>query len=117
VARAGDSWQCRWASGELHRRKVTVAPGEVLIEDVVERGSAAVLSFPLAPGAQVVLEEALARVTIGSTIAEFSAEGLEPWRIEAAEVAPRYGVRLPAFRISAALSGASCRTRIRLSQR
>ncbi|MGH7741723.1 MAG: hypothetical protein ACRENS_06840, partial [Candidatus Eiseniibacteriota bacterium] len=58
-----------------------------------------------------------AHITIGETTAEFTSEGLEPWRIEAAEVAPRYAVRVPAFRISAALLGTRCRTVIRVSAR
>jgi hypothetical protein len=114
----GDAWwQCRWASGEMHRRRVAVAGGEVRIEDAVERGAGATLSFPLAPGAKVTLDETRARVTSGATVAELSSEGLEPWRIEAAEVAPRYGVRLPAFRLSAALTGTSSRIVLRISPR
>jgi hypothetical protein len=114
---AGAWWQCRWASGEVHRRRVAVAGGEVRIEDAVERGAGATLSFPLAPGAQVTLDETRARITSGATIVEIRSEGLEPWRIEAAEVAPRYGVRLPAFRLSAALTGSSSRTVLRISRR
>jgi hypothetical protein len=96
---------------------VAVAGGEVRIEDAVERGAGATLSFPLAPGAQVTLDETRARITSGATIVEIRSEGLEPWRIEAAEVAPRYGVRLPAFRLSAALTGSSSRTVLRISRR
>jgi hypothetical protein len=114
----GDAWwQCRWASGEVHRRRVAVAGGEVRIEDAVERGAGATLSLPLAPGAQVTLDETRARITSGATVAELRSEGLEPWRIEAAEVAPRYGVRLTAFRLSAALTGSSSRTVLRISPR
>ena len=113
----GDAWQCRWASGELHRRRVEVVDNEVRIEDAVEPGAGAMLSFPLAPGAQVALEDTRAHLVIGGTVADFTAEGLEAWRIEAADVAPRYGVRVPAFRISAALTGDRCRTVIRLSSR
>jgi hypothetical protein len=116
-ATGGDAWwQCHWASGEVHRRRVSVTGGEVRIEDAVERGAGAALSFPLAPGAQVALDETRARITSGATVAEISSEGLEPWRIEAAEVAPRYGVRLPAFRLSAALTGDRALTVLRLSR-
>jgi hypothetical protein len=101
----------------MHRRRVAVAGGEVRIEDAVERGAGATLSFPLAPGAKVTLDETRARVTSGATVAELSSEGLEPWRIEAAEVAPRYGARLPAFRLSAALTGTSSRIVLRISPR
>ncbi|MGH7741584.1 MAG: heparinase II/III domain-containing protein, partial [Candidatus Eiseniibacteriota bacterium] len=63
VTRVGDAWQCRWASGEVHRRSVSVTAGQVVIDDTAERGSAAALSFPLAPGAQVTLEDARAHIT------------------------------------------------------
>jgi hypothetical protein len=110
----GAWWQCRWASGEIHRRRVTCAANEIRIDDATERGSGAALSFPLAPGARVTLDETRARVEIGVTRAEFSSEGLGAWRIEAAEVAPRYGVRVPALRLSAALTGQSSRTLVRI---
>jgi hypothetical protein len=110
----GAWWQCRWASGEIHRRRVKCVANEICIDDTAERGSGAMLSFPLAPGAQATLDGAHARIVIGGTAAEFSSEGLEAWRIEAAEVAPRYGVRIPALRITAALTGASSRTVIRI---
>jgi hypothetical protein len=109
-------WQCRWASGEMHRRRVSMAGGEIRIEDAIERGAEAALSFPLAPGAKVTLEDTRARIAVGDTVAELSSEGLEAWRIEAAEVAPRYGVRVPAFRISAALTGARALTVLRLAR-
>ena len=113
----GGAWQCRWASGETHRRRLSVGPGEVRIEDAAPRGAGATLTFPLAHGAHVAFEDARAIVTVGGTRAEFSSEGLAPWRIEAAEVAPRYGVRLPAFRLSAKLEGATSRVTIRMTPR
>ena len=117
VSRIGDAWQCLWASGEVHRRHVSVTAGQVRLDDIAERGAGAALSFPLASGAQVALEGARARVTVGGVTAEFESEGLEPWRIEAAEVAPRYGVRAPAFRLDAALTGTTSRTLIRVGPR
>ena len=101
----------------MHRRRVSMAGGEIRIEDSIERGAEAALSFPLAPGAKVTLEDTRARITIGHTVAELSSEGLEAWRIEAAEVAPRYGVRVPALRLSAALTGTRSRTVLRISPR
>ena len=113
----GAWWQCRWASGELHRRRVQVSAGEIEIRDHVLRGAGAMVSLPLGIGAQVELDDTRAHITVGATRVELASEGLEPWRVEAAEVAPRYGVRVPAFRLSAALTGNRCRTVIRVSPR
>ncbi len=106
-------WECRWTSGEIHRRRVAVEAGEIVIEDRIMRGSGAEISFPLAPGAHVELDGTRARVTFGGASAVFEGEGLEPWRMESAEVAPRYGTRVSAPRLAAALTAAACKTTIR----
>jgi hypothetical protein len=53
-------------------------------------------------------------VRCGGRVATFEAEGTGAWRIERAEVAPRYGSRLEAPRLVASLTGEKCRTVITL---
>ena len=113
-ARGEGGWVCGWTGGESHRRRVLVEAGVVTIEDRALRGSGAMLVFPLAPQAKVELDGATARVRVGNTLATFTGEGLEPWRIEPGEVAPRYGRIESAPRLVAALRGAECTTRVRI---
>lgn len=109
VSPAGDGWECRWATGERHRRSVAVTGRTVTVADAVE-GREPALVFPLPAGAQVEIDGAVARVAIGPTRATFTAEGTGAWRVETGEVSPRYATRVAAPRLVAAISGASCRT-------
>ena len=107
-------WTCRWTSGELHRRRVLVAGDRVTIEDRVTGDAEAAVAFPLAPGAIVTVSGATARAEVGATQVSFESEGLEPWRIERGEIAPRFGRIEQAPRLVAALHGSECRTTIRI---
>jgi hypothetical protein len=112
----GDGWRCDWAGGGRHWRRVEVAGGRVTLEDRVDRLPAEIV-FPLDPGARVELEGARARVTVGGTAATFAVEGAAAWRLEPAEVAPRFGTRVAATRLCAALTGRRCRTEIAVGAR
>ena len=114
-ARDEPDWICQWASGESHRRGVRVESGVITIEDHVGRGDEAALVFPLAPGASIELVGTTARIRIGSSLATFESEGLEPWSIEPGEVAPRFGAIEPAPRLTAKLRGTDARTTIRVA--
>jgi hypothetical protein len=112
-ALAADAWwECRWSGGQRHRRRVVVNGDTVAIEDRVMSGTHAAISFPLAPGATVLIEGTQAIVRSGGSVAIFEGEGFHPWQLEDAEVAPRYGVRVAAPRLIAALVGEVCRTLI-----
>jgi hypothetical protein len=111
VAPAGEFQACTWASGERHERSVEVADGVVTLVDRVH-GDDAHLVFALAPGAVATLSGARADVTAGASRASFLAEGLEPWKLEPAEHAPRFSQRTAALRLTARLRGAEARTRI-----
>lgn len=112
----GEGWRCDWVGSGRHWRRVAVAGGRVTIEDRVDRLPAEIV-FPLAPGARVELDGTRARVATGGTTATFAAEGIASWRLEPAEVAPRFGTRVPAQRLCAALSARTCRTVIEVGGR
>ena len=84
------------------------------IEDRVTGDAEAAVAFPLAPGAIVTVSGATARAEVGATQVSFESEGLEPWRIEPGEIAPRFGRIEQAPRLVAALHGSECRTTIRI---
>jgi hypothetical protein len=107
---------CEWITGERHERTMQVTDGRVTVDDVVS-GPDAGLVWALAPGADVRLDGARATVTIGATAAVFASEGAAPWRLEPAEVAPRFARRQPAQRLVAALPAARARTTITVSPR
>jgi hypothetical protein len=107
---------CEWFTGEHHERTMQVVAGRVTVDDVVT-GSDPALVWALAPGADVRLDGARATMTIGATAAVFVSEGAAPWRLEPAEVAPRFARRQPAQRLVAALPAARARTTITLSPR
>jgi hypothetical protein len=111
VVPAGEFQSCGWASGERHERRVEVGGGRVAIEDRV-RGADAHVVFALAPGATASLSGAEAGVAIGATRAVFRGEGLEDWRLEPAEHAPRFSQRMPALRLTARFRGERAVTRI-----
>lgn len=111
VATTGDGEACTWASGERHERALRVADGVVTIEDRVA-GRDAHAVFALAPGAVASVTGTTADVVVGGSHARFEAEGLEPWRLEAAEHAPRFAQRVPAQRLVARFTGAGARTRV-----
>jgi Heparinase II/III-like protein/Heparinase II/III N-terminus len=113
VTRANEGWSCRWWSGELHTRRVEVAGGRIHLEDRVS-GAGAEIVFALAPEASVSLEGAHAVVLSGGSSALFSATGLGPWRLEAGEHSPRFGWKVPAQRLVAAIKGPRARTTITL---
>ncbi|HTM57638.1 MAG TPA: alginate lyase family protein [Candidatus Udaeobacter sp.] len=115
AAEEGHGWICEWASGEAHERNVHVTGGEIMLEDRVIRGEGATLVFPLAPAAVIERDAREARVRIGSTLASFESEDVEPWAIESGEIAPRFGRIEPAPRLTAKLRGAVARTIIRVS--
>lgn len=111
VAPAGDFEACTWASGERHERRVRVAGETVTIEDWVH-GRDAHLVFALAPGATATLAGTRAEIAVGGSRASFLGEGIEPWRIEPAEHAPRFAQRTAALRLTARLRDEDARTRI-----
>lgn len=114
VAPAGERHACTWASGERHERSVQAAGGAVTIEDRVHGRDAHVV-FALAPGATATLVGARADVASGAAHAAFHGEGLEPWRLEPAEHAPRFGTRTAALRLTARLTGERAVTRIEIA--
>lgn len=114
VDRAGEFEGCTWASGERHERALQVAGGVVTVEDRVE-GRDAHAVFALAPGATAAVAGTQADVVAGASRARFTAEGLEPWRLEPAEHAPRFAQRTGALRLVARFTGARARTRIETS--
>lgn len=111
VTRDGEAWRCRWWSGEEHVRRVTFAPGEIVIEDRVS-GAAAELVFPLAPGAHVTTDGARAEVRSGAATLTVDTTGIDPWRIEEVEVARAFGTRAAAPRLTARLLDREARTRL-----
>ena len=115
VATSGEFEACTWASGERHERSVRVSDRLVTIEDRV-RGADAHIVFALAPGATAGFEGSNANIASGSTQATFRSEGLEAWRIEPAEHAPRFSQRVPALRLTARLRGDRAVTRIEIAQ-
>ena len=114
VERAGEFEACVWASGERHERAVQVGVDVVSIEDRVS-GTGAEAVFALAPGASATVAGTQADVVAGTSRARFTAEGLEPWRVEPAEHAPRFSQRVPSFKLVARFTGARARTRIETS--
>jgi hypothetical protein len=114
IAPAEGGWECRWVTGERHRRSVVVAGRTVTIDDTVQ-GRDAALGFPLAPGARVETDGAIANVVTGGAHATFTADGTGPWRIEAGEVSPRFATRVAAPRLVAAIPRGVCRTVIQVS--
>lgn len=106
---------CTWASGERHERAVRVEPGAVTIEDRVHGRDAHVV-FALAPGAAATLAGTRADVSTGATRASFESEGLEPWRLEPAEHAPRFATRVPSLRLTARFTGERATTRIAITR-
>ena len=114
MARRGEAWECAWASGERHRRRVTVHGREIAIEDQVT-GNAAELCFTLAPAAEVQIEGQRATVRSGRTTVVFEAGGTEAWRREPGEYAPRFATVVPAPRLCARLAGPGARTVIRVA--
>jgi hypothetical protein len=105
-------WSCTWSSGEWHRRTVVVERDRVVIHDRVRPSGDAHVTFALVPGARVELDGTRAIVTRGATRAKFEAEGLTAWRVEASEVAPRYGVRVAAPRLTAGMTSDRSRVTI-----
>jgi hypothetical protein len=116
VTRAGEAWRCDWWSGEQHTRRVEFAPGLITLEDHAV-GPAGQLSFALGPGATVQRNGTRAHVEIGGSVAVFESEGPEPWRVEVGEVAPAFGRRLPALRLSAEMRQPAAITRVRFGPR
>jgi len=114
VAGGGEFEVCTWASGERHERALHVSGGVVSIEDRVS-GDGAEIVFALAPGATATVAGTQADVVAGASCARFTAEGLEPWRVEPAEHAPRFSQRIPSLRLVARFTGARARTRIETS--
>src|SRR5262249_15203692 len=86
---AGEDHECAWAGGELQARRVEVADGRIAIHDRV-RGEGAELVFALAPGAKVEIAGTRATVATAGARATFAAEGIESWRHEPSEQAPRF---------------------------
>jgi len=113
VAARGGEFECTWASGELHARRVEVADGRILIHDRV-RGEYPALIFPLAPGAKAEIAGTRATVAIGGSRATFEVEGAGPWQLLPAEHAARFARREPSTRLMAVIEGAACRTEIRV---
>ncbi|NOT34693.1 MAG: alginate lyase family protein [Candidatus Eisenbacteria bacterium] len=105
--------ECVWHSGERHRRELTVEPARLRWTDHVT-GRDARLSLPLGPGATVALDGTRVRVQVGRTVARFEAQGLEPWRVEAAEFAPGYRRRVASQRLDAAFTGSEASVSIEL---
>jgi hypothetical protein len=95
---------------------VRVTDRVVTIEDRV-RGTDAHIVFALAPGASARFEGANANIASGSSHATFRSEGLEAWRIEPAEHAPRFSQRVPALRLTARFRGDRAVTRIEIAER
>jgi hypothetical protein len=116
VVSRGDEHECTWVSGELHARRVEVADGRIVIHDRV-RGEGAELVFALAPGAKAEIAGARATLTIGQSRATFDAEGIEAWRLEPSEHAPRFAQRKPSTRLVAGIAGERCRTEVRVTDR
>jgi heparinase II/III-like protein len=115
VAPEGAGYRCTWANGRRHWRAFDVTPARVTIEDRAA-GPDAVVAFPLGPGAEVTLDGPAALVRVGSARVRFTAEGLEPWRIEPGEVAERFARPVAAPRLVAGLRGTAALTRIDLTQ-
>jgi hypothetical protein len=79
----------------VHRRRVSFdgAARTLQIDDEVSGGERLQWSFPLAPGAQVEVEETTARARwAGATLALEATAGVT-WTVEDGWVSPRYGVR------------------------
>jgi Heparinase II/III-like protein/Heparinase II/III N-terminus len=108
-------WSCTWSGGEWHRRSVSVDGERIVIHDRVRPAGDAHIAFALGPHANVELSGTLAMVTVGTSRATFEAQGLEPWRLEPAEVAPRYGVRVPARRLTARFTSDASQVTIELA--
>ena len=113
VSRRGDGYECVWASGERHQRRVEVRGREIVIEDRVTSAGAE-LCFTLATFAELQVAGRRATVRAGSTTAEFESDGIAAWRREPGEVAPRFASVVAAPRLAASLTGSSCRTVIRV---
>ncbi len=116
VRPAEDGFECAWATGEVHWRRVEVDGDRITLHDRAS-GRDPEIVFALAPGAEAELSSAGATVRIGPSHATFEAEGLEPWRSEPAEAAPRFGSRAASERLCAKIRGASCRTTITVAAR
>jgi len=116
VERTGEFEASTWASGERHERSVEVGGGVVSIDDRVS-GDGAEAVFALAPGASATVAGTQADVVAGGSRARFTAEGLEPWRVEPAEHAPRFSQRVPSLKLVARFTGPRARTRIETSGR
>jgi len=114
VSAVDGGYECLWADGERHWRRVAVETGWVTIEDRVE-GEGAELVFALVPGARIERDGTRAVVVSGATVATFETDGAGDWRLEPAEVAPRYGARLPAARLVAPIGGERAQTVIRIA--
>ena len=113
VSRRGDGYECRWATGERHWRRVEVRGREIVIEDRVS-GAGAELCFTLAPFAELHLEGRRAIVRSAGTSTVFEADAITGWRREPGEVAPRFASVGAAPRLAAALNAPACRTVIRV---
>ena len=111
-----DRSTCTWFTGERHERTVEVAPGHLVVTDRV-RGDGAALTWALAPGAEARVDGARATVTSGATATVFDGDGIGPWRLEAAEAAPRFARRQAALRLVAVFTGDRSRTTITLARR
>jgi hypothetical protein len=114
VARRDEAWECTWSGGERHQRRVTVRGREVTIEDQVTSGEAE-LCFTLAPAAEVQIEGQRATVRAGRAAAVFEAGGIEAWRREPGECAPRFAAVVAAPRLCARLARSGARTIIRVA--
>ncbi len=116
VVSRGDEYECAWASGELHARRVEVAGGNLVVHDRV-RGRGAELVFALAPAAKTEIASARAAITIGGTRATFEAQGIDSWRLEPSEHATRFARGEASTRLVAAIKGSQCRTEISIGDR
>jgi hypothetical protein len=111
----GGGWACRWFSGERHARRVEVAAGRVRIEDRVA-GDDPWIAFPLAPGAEVAIEDDVAGIRSGRARARLRIDGATGLAIAPAEHAPRFGQRVPAARLVARIAGSACTTTIEVER-
>jgi len=113
VTPRGEEFECTWASGELHARRVEVENGRIVIHDRV-RGESGALMFPLAPGAKTEIAGAHATVVMGGSRATFEITGAGPWQLIPSEHALRYTRREPSTQLMAMIRGSECRAEIRL---
>jgi hypothetical protein len=116
VRAAGDAFECRWAGGETHARRVEVEDGRIRVDDRVH-GAAPELVFALAPRTEIELAGNTATVASGGSRAVFESRGVTAWRLEPAEAAPRFGQREPAARLVAAIEGETCHTEVTVGER